>query len=180
MSSTEQFTEPATDNGPLVDDAVEVGEDLDFQRAWWRFEKIAWIVLSLVLIGDAAGLFGRGWLAKAEVTSPDQTLHVGYERIERAGTPSEMTLRIGSTAVHDGRVRLFVSESLLQQLGAQRIIPQPATSDVGPNGVTYTFPATGSPAIVGIELEPSFPGVHRIELSVPGAQPIEARIAVLP
>ena len=68
----------------------------------------------------------------------------------------------------------------MEGLGAQRIIPEPATSEVGVGGITYTFPATGSPAIVSIELQPIKPGFRTIQLRVPGAQPINASILVLP
>lgn len=180
MSSSEHITEPVIDRIPRVDDAVSVGEDLNFQRRWWQFEKVAWAVLVLVLIADALGVFGRGWLARAHRDATDGTLHVRYERVERAGTPSEITLEFGPAAVHDKTVRLFANETIVKQLGAQRIIPEPTVSEIGPDGITYAFSVSGSPAIARIALEPSFPGIHHIELRVPGADTIHASILVLP
>jgi hypothetical protein len=180
MPTKQPVAVPVLDSIPRVDDAVDVGEDLDFQRAWWRFEKIAWIFLAVVLIADAMGAFGRGWLARAERATSDGTLDVRYERVERAGTPSEMTMTFGGDAVHDGKVRLFASESVVKPLGAERVIPQPAISEVVPGGIMYTFPASGSPVIVSIALQPSFPGVHQVELHVEGAQTVHFPVAVLP
>ncbi len=79
-----------------------------------------------------------------------------------------------------GRIQLFSSESVVKALGAQRIIPEPAASQIGPGGITYTFAATGTPAVVSFSLEPSFPGIHEIELRIPGSEPVRARIVVLP
>jgi hypothetical protein len=180
MASSKPIAERVLDHIPRVEDAVSVGEDLDFQRRWWRFEKAAWIVLAVVLVADALGVFGRGWLARTQRDAADQTLHVRYERIERAGTPSEMTIEFGPAAIHDQKVRLFSSQTIVKQLGAQRIIPEPERSEIGSDGITYTFAVTGFPAIARIALEPSFPGIHHIELRVPGAAPVRASVVVLP
>jgi hypothetical protein len=180
MFSSKNIAERAIDDIPRVEDAVSVGEDLEFQRHWWRFEKAAWFLLVIVLIADALGAFGRGWLASAERRTADGTLRLRYERIERTGTPSEMTIEFGPSAIHDQKVQLFSSETIVKELGAQRIIPQPTLSEIGPGGITYTFPATGSPSTVSIALQPSFPGIHHLELRVPGSQPVRSRIVVLP
>jgi hypothetical protein len=180
MAAGEHIAERVMDHIPRVDDAVAVGEDLEFQRRWWRFEKAAWVLLVFILVADALGLFGRGWLARTQRDAADGTLHVRYERIERAGTPSEMTIEFGPNAVHEQKARLFSSDTIVKQLGAQRIIPQPVISEIAADGITYTFAVTGAPAIARIALEPSFPGVHHIELRVPGAEPVRASIVVLP
>jgi hypothetical protein len=180
MSSGHPIAERVLDQIPRVENAVSVGEDLDFQRRWWRFEKAAWFVLVLVLIADALGAFGRGWIARGERHTTDGTLRLQYERIERAGTPSNMLIMFGPSAVHDQKVRLFSSDAIVNELGAQRIIPQPTISEIGPGGITYTFRTSGSPAAVSIALQPSYPGIHRFEIEVPGGEPIRATIVVLP
>jgi hypothetical protein len=91
-----------------------------------------------------------------------------------------MTFHFTPAAIHDGQIELYVSEDVIKALGAQRISPQPKTSVLGDNGITYTFPATQAPATVEIEIEPSFPGVHRFRVQVAGGGPIEARVLVVP
>ena len=181
---SQPFTSPVTDSVPKVGDSVAVGEDLDFQRKWWRFERVVWIFFLFILVCDVMGLFGRGWLAKDRRSTPESALTVDYERIARASTPSVMTLRFGPEAIHDGNIRLYISDTLVKPLGAQRISPQPAVSAVGNDGITYTFAATQAPATVQIALEPSFPGAHpfRIELLNGAAiqDAIEAKIYVVP
>jgi hypothetical protein len=180
MPPSEPIAERVVDRIPSVDGAVAVGEDLDFQRRWWRFEKAAWLLLAVVLIADALGAFGRGWLAQAELTAADGSMRVRYERVERTGTPSEMTIEFGPSAVRDQKVRMFASQTTVKELGAQRVIPQPIASEIGPGGVTYTFSAAGSPATASIAMQPSFPGVHHIELRVLGSDPVRATIVILP
>ncbi len=165
---------------PKVDDTIAVGEDLEFQRRWWRFEHAIWAVFLTLLLADVLGLFGRGYLSKAELHAPDKTLFVKYERTERASTPSIMTIQFGPAAVHDGRVQLFVSESIVKELGNQRVSPQPATSVLSKDGITYTFPVLSSPAIVELAMQPSFPGIHGFTLQVPGSDAVHARVVVVP
>jgi hypothetical protein len=168
------------DTVPKLNNDVAIGEDIEFQRKWWRFEKAIWPILLLVVVFDLLGGFGRGWLAKARRTTGDGALTLDYERIERAGTPSIMTFHFGASAIRDGRIMLYVSDSVVKELGAMRISPQPAISSIGAGGVTYIFPTTGSPASVQIELQPSFPGVQKFRVQAEGGPAIDARIAVMP
>lgn len=178
MANT-NFTSQVEDSVPKVED-IAVGENLDFQRHWWRFERGIWTFFLLVLIADVLGLFGRGWLAKAQRTDDAHTVTLDYERVERASTPSIMTFHLMPSAIKNGKIELFVSEDVVRTLGAQRVSPQPESSTLGDGGVTYVFPATGVPATVEIQLQPSFPGFHRFRTQVSGGQPIEGSVAVVP
>ena len=62
---TDVETREIEDSVAKVNGEVAVGSDLDFQRKWWRFERVLWTVLTLIVILDALGFFGRGWFAKA-------------------------------------------------------------------------------------------------------------------
>ncbi len=157
-----------------------MGEDLKFQRRWWKFERGVWAFFGLIVLCDLLGLFGRGLLAKAERSTSDQSVEVHYDRIERANTPAILTVRFGPAAIRDGQVRLFVSTSVVKELGAQRVVPQPEASSIGPGGITYTFAITGLPATVEFALTPPYPGVHAFVLGVPGAEQVRAKVTVLP
>ncbi len=176
-----KLLDPVTgDEVPKLDNAIAVGEDLRFQERWWSFERIVWSVFLLIVVADMLGVFGRGWLSKAELHGSATGMDVKYERVERAMTPSVMTIDFRPEALHDGKVELFVSDSLFKELGNQRVVPQPERSSIGNGGITYTFAATGIPAEIQFAMEPSFPGVHRFHLQVPGLQRTGARIAVVP
>jgi len=178
--ANEFATKPVEDSIARVNGEVAVGEDLDFQRKWWRFENAAWLVFSLIIILDLAGLFGRGPLAKAERRSSDGTLDVKYERIERTDSPSILTLQFGAQAIQDGKIKLYISQSLVKGLGTQRVIPEPEITTVGKAGLTYTFSASEPPASVDLALEPSGPGIYDFVVGVVGDQPVHAKIFVVP
>jgi hypothetical protein len=173
-------TKPVEDSVSRVNDEIAVGEDLAFQRKWWRFESAAWVVFTLIIIFDLAGLFGRGPLANAERRSPDATIDVKYERIERMGTPSMLTIQLAQGTIHDRQVKLYVSQSLVKELGTQRIIPQPGDTSVGDAGLTYTFSASAPPATIEMALQPPGPGLYAFTVGVVGGSPVRARVFVFP
>lgn len=172
--------EPISDSITKVNDEIAVGSDLEFQRRWWKFEHAIWIVFVCIVILDLLGVFGRGWFANAERKTPDGSMDVKYERVERFRTPSILTIRFGPNAIHDGNIQLWASDSLTGPLGAQRVIPQPARSVIGEGGILYTVPATSEPASIKFALEPSSPGVCHLSLRVPGLDALNLAITVMP
>ena len=178
--ATKSFSSPVEDSIAKVNDEVAVGEDLDFQRKWWRFENAAWVIFTLIIVLDLAGLFGRGPIAKAERRSADGAIDVKYERIERTDSPSILTVQFAQSAIKNGKIHLYVSNSLVKQLGTQRVIPAPQETLVGEGGLTYTFPASLPPASVDLALQPSGPGIYDFAIGVAGSQPVRARVAVVP
>lgn len=177
--ATKSFPNPA-ESVAKVNDEVAVGEDLEFQRKWWRFENVVWIFFGLIIVLDLAGVFGRGPLAKAEHRMSDGTMEVKYERIERTDSPSIMTIHFGQSAIADGKIRLFISQTLVEGLGTQRVVPAPLSTEVGRGGLTYTFPASKAPASVALALEPAAPGAYNFSLGVVGAEQFHAKIFVVP
>jgi hypothetical protein len=180
MMANKAFSKPVEDSVGRVNEEVAVGEDLDFQRKWWRFENMAWAFFTLIIVLDLAGVFGRGPVAKAERRTADGSMDVKYERIERTDSPSIMTINFGPAAMHDGNIKLFVSTSLVKALGTQRVIPAPKDSVVGDGGITYTFPASKPPASVDLALQPAGPGIFDFVVGVEGAEQVRAKIAVVP
>lgn len=174
------FRQPLDDPVPKISDDIAVGEDLKFQRKWWTFERVIWSIFLVILICDLLGMFGRGWFAKAKASSTDGSVMIDYERIERASTPSIMTLHFGPAAVHDGRVEVTISESVVRELGAQRISPQPVISALGPTGLTYVWYTTATPATAEIALQPSRPGSYQFAIQRPGSQPLVRKVFVFP
>jgi hypothetical protein len=173
-------TKPVEDSVPKVNDEIAVGADLEFQRKWWRFEFGVWIVFTILVVMDLLGFFGRGYFANARAHTRDGSMDVKYERVERFSTPSLLTIHFGSSAVRDGKVQLRVSQSLVEELGAQRVVPQPAASAIGEGGLLYTFPATAIPASVQIALQPTRPGAFDLNLQVPGQDALKLKILVMP
>ena len=177
---TKPPTTSVTQSAPRVNNEIEVGEDLEFQRKWWRFENFAWILFTLIIVLDVAGLFGRGPIARAERRTADGTIDLKYERIERTDSPSILTIDFGPSAIHDGKIKLYVSESLVRGLGTQRVVPAPLETMIGDGGLTYTFSASKPPATVDLALQPSGPGIYHFTIGVVNDEPVQAKVFVVP
>lgn len=168
----ETATAPVEDSVAKVGNELAVGEDLEFQRRWWRFEKIVWLVFATVVVLDLAGVFGRGPAANARKVTADAAVNMQYERVERFSTPSILTLHMGNNAVKNGMIKLWVSDSVVKELGNQRIIPQPATSATGDGGILYTFPSGPDPNSIEFALQPAQPGLSHFTIRlVPDGNP---------
>ncbi len=173
-------TKPVSDSVPKVNDEIAVGSDLEFQRGWWRFERVSWIALAIIIALDVAGVFGRGPVAKAHQQLADGSMTVNYERIERFSTPSIMTVNFSQSAITDGKIQLWVSEVLVKGLGNQRIVPQPEKSAIGEGGIFYTFDATRQPASVEFALQPASAGRYHLTLRCPGHGELHPSVFVMP
>ncbi len=173
-------TTPITDSVPKVNNEIAVGDDLEFQYRWWKFEHAVWIVFVLIVIADLLGCFGRGWLANAEYKSPDGLTDIHYERVERFSTPSILTINFSPKAVKDGEIKLWASEEVVKPLGNQRVIPAPSKSALSHAGILYTFPASAVPSSVEFALEPASPGIYPVRFQVADAKPITLKIYVMP
>jgi hypothetical protein len=177
---TDTPTKPIEDSVGKVDDELALGADLPFQYKWWRFEFAVWIFFTILVVLDALGVFGRGYLAKADANATDGSMAIKYERVERYGTPSVLQVRIAPTAIRDGKVQLQVSKSLVGDLGNQRVVPQPEASTLNSDGILYTFPAGVGPVSCEFALQPSNRGMSDLTFQVPGSAPVNLKIFVMP
>ena len=173
-------TKPVEDSVAKINDELAVGSDLEFQRRWWRLERIVWILFGLFVLLDVLGCFGRGPVANAHQKTSDGAMSVKYERIERFSSPSILTVNFGQPAIHDEKVQLWVSDTLVKALGNQRVVPQPETSVLGQGGILYTFAATQTQASVEFALEPSGPGIYNLRMQVPNTEALNLKIYVVP
>jgi hypothetical protein len=106
---------------------------------------------------------------------------VKYERVERFGTPSVLTVTINTAVVQNGKVQLWVGDQLVKPLGNQRVIPQPDRSEIGNGGVLYTFPASPQgPASVEFQMQPSSMGKTELKMRIPGQSEVSLNIFVMP
>jgi hypothetical protein len=173
-------TKPIGDSIPKINNELAVGSDLEFQRRWWRWENRIWVLFAMIVVADVLGCFGRGPVAKAHARTSDGTMDITYERIERFSTPSILTVKFGPNAYREGKVQLWVSDSLVVELGNQRIVPQPDTSTLDGHGILYTFASAPHPDTIQFALQPTSPGIYPVTLRMPGAAEFNTKIYVMP
>jgi len=173
-------TAPVTDSVKKVNNEFAVGDDLEFQKSWQKFERGVWILLTIFILLSLAGVFGRGPLAQGHIQASDGSLRVDYERVQRFGTPSVLTIHFPPDVIHQGTVQLWASDTLVKPLGTQRVVPQPMKSVIGGGGILYSFPATTVPASIEFQTQPAALGFSDLIVRVPGKAEVKTRIFVVP
>jgi hypothetical protein len=112
----------------------------------WRVERMGWIMMAIILVAAAGGVFGHGALAKRTL-QPAPGLLVEYERFARAHSP--MILRISfARQPKGGVVSLWLSGDYLSKVEVGRITPEPDRSELTAGGVNYYFTARQGPSAI--------------------------------
>lgn len=115
-----------------------VEEDICLQRRIWRFERLGWYVLVLIVVMTLCGLFSNGLLSTTTVASQQRDLIVKYERFHRSGAVNTMVIKSHGEpgAVHT----LLIGSAQLEGFAIDSIQPQPIRSAGTRNGLKLTLP----------------------------------------
>lgn len=118
---------------------LEIDVDTRQQRRDWVIERLSWIVLTLLLIGIACGLFGRGGpLSTRTLVSTESGVEMQYERFIRYHSPDVLRMAINVVAPP---VRLKIDNAYLRHIQIDNIAPRPAQEISEDGAVTYVFEA---------------------------------------
>ena len=130
-----------------------------------------------IALAALAGVFGRGFVASAELRSPDGRLEVAYERVIRADVRTHLTVRLPSSS---GEVGIWVDRELLDHHELSALVPEPDRSISSSERITYYFRVEPGAAIEFI-LVPRQIGLRhwRVGLSSTRSM-LEIRCFVLP
>jgi hypothetical protein len=121
---------------------LEISQDIAYTRKVWRFERIGWGLLALLIIAALAGLFGNGPLSSAQAHSPGGWW-LEYERFGRRMSPLTLTLHFPADKLAE-QVRVQVDRQYLASCEIQQITPQPAETHLEQGSLVYFFPAAAS------------------------------------
>jgi hypothetical protein len=160
--------------------ALDVDQDLDFQRKDWVFERIGWGAMLLVVLASALGLLGRGPLSKVEARASDGSLRVQYGRLEHYTTPTHFTVLLPRAAATDTTVALWVSNEYLGGIRLDRVLPEPLRETSQANGTVFDLPVVGDSARVSFQFEHARVGSRPIEIGVPGHETLRLPQFVFP
>jgi hypothetical protein len=165
-----------------VDGELDVGEDIDFERRWWRFERAAHVVQGLLLVAGLAGVFGRGPVSETDAPSDGQRLRVHYERVARFRTPTILDVTIEKPALADSTARIWISQKYLDAVPVSRTMPQPREVILAAHGQIYVFPVAhaADSAQLRFYLEPGRIGSQQGAIGTAGTRPVAFSQIVLP
>lgn len=110
----------------LVSRSHPIREDMPMQQRVWRFERVGWYVLLVIVLLALAGLFGNGPLSDAVTVSPDGRVRVEYQRLSRSGTTDNLYITVQGEPGQPVTVEL--DGSLLRTASIETMQPEPQRS----------------------------------------------------
>ena len=122
----------------MKDRQYPVAEDIALQRKVWRFERVGWYVLLVVVALTLLGLFSRGPLSSTSATSAQGDLSVEYERFHRSGGANPMVIEVRGQPGQT--VTVVLGRALMEGFSVDSIQPQPVNSMGTPQGLALTLP----------------------------------------
>jgi hypothetical protein len=158
-----------------INDELEVGYDADFEARWRHIELASHGCMLVVVAAALVGLFGRGPLSHRTHQSDDGRLAVDFEPIARYGTSTQITLHLSPDAQGAGKsgtARVFMNSALIEPMGLQQVIPEPASSAAVAGGTALVFnvPEEKSPVAVRFVVKPNNVGPIRLEARQGGSR----------
>ncbi|MFP3678538.1 MULTISPECIES: hypothetical protein [Pseudomonas] len=101
-------------------------EDMSYQMKVWRFERIGWYLLVLLMVCGLIGLFSRGLLSTRDVNSMDGSVRVEYEMFHRNGSMNSMKISVNGKP--ETQIELDLSGEMLEGFSIESLQPEPLRS----------------------------------------------------
>jgi hypothetical protein len=164
-----------------LSDELEGDQRDSVLRREWRFERLGWAVLALILVAGAAGVLGDGVVAAASARSTDGTAVLRYDRIIRRDAPTELELRLTAAPGADSLVVVSLAEDYLAAVNVERVVPEPAMVRASSGRVDHHLLRLdrSRPMVVRVSVRANTVGAHHSVLGVDG-RVLSFRQLVLP
>jgi hypothetical protein len=154
------------------------GDDPEFQKRQWFYQRCGWILLLLLLAAAATGFLGPG-LYSSRGRSGDG-FAMKYDRVLRCQTPGSFAVDLAA-AFPDEIIEVQLTEAYLDKIAVENVVPEPEQSGISSGFIYWKFERARQ---VGAErlyfdIRPRRPGVVNATISVQG-RPLTFRQLILP
>jgi hypothetical protein len=162
---------------------LELGEDPEFQRRFWRIQNAGLVVMGLFLLAGALGIFGgAGPLASTTSASDHSQLTISHPRFLRNRAPIDLDIHVQPGALHQSHAEIEVDLTYIQQFDILNINPEPVEMLGGPESIIYVFKMvdTDQTMQVTFHMQPERSGLVTARIGQPGEPDIEFRQLIYP
>lgn len=161
-----------SDNADMRSREHPIREDMTYQLKVWRFERVGWYVLVLVVLMGLMGVFSRGLLSSRDVRSEDGNVRVDYEMFHRNGSTNSMKITLSSTP--DSQAELELAGQLLEGFSIETLQPEPLRSRSSSHGIRLWLQTDlDGQATLYITLRGDGLGLYRSEILSPGTNSVK-------
>jgi hypothetical protein len=135
---------------------LDVQQELDFQRRVWKWQRVCWVLMALLILSTLLGLFGQGLLSDAVAGDRSAPLWLEYNRFGRLhAETTELRVHLGAGVARDGEVRFWLGREYLEGVKILQVTPRPERVEVGADRFTFVFHAAelSAPTVLTFYLE---------------------------
>jgi hypothetical protein len=132
------------------DTALEIDDDLEHQRHAWRFQRVGWIAIGVLLLAAVLGLFGKGPLSRSVIADSRHRIIIEYDRIARYETAFRLVIQLEALPESPRTARLWIDPRYARSLRIEQIAPDADRTETGADGLTYVFHVSAAPAIITV------------------------------
>jgi hypothetical protein len=126
-----------------VDNPLQLNEDIGLHIKGWKIQRIAWIVIIILLVLAALGLFGTGPLSHRTVSKNGDTLK--YEHFGRFQSQTELEFTVNK---ENGVTQVVFPQAYIDNFQIERITPLPEKTEMLHRSIVYTFDITDRGKII--------------------------------
>jgi hypothetical protein len=161
---------------------LDIDQDLAFQKRAWVAQRIAWVLMALVLLAALLGLLGGGPLSKATSGGEGGPLQVEYLRLARHRAPATLQIRLAPGTAPQSEARVWLDQTYLEGITIETVFPEPQSVEAGPERVTYVFKLEqpGQPATITFSLLHETSGLQQARVGLADREPVTFRQFIYP
>jgi hypothetical protein len=119
-----------------------------FQEWTWKVERVAWVLMALLVLASALGLLGEGPIGKTRLGDPSR-LQIELQRVTHVDTPTRIHVRLAT----EGPFSIQLPYSYLSRVEISRIVPEPERVESADGLVTYSFSGRQGTADIHFDLQ---------------------------
>ncbi|MHC2992572.1 hypothetical protein OB13_13630 [Pontibacter sp. HJ8] len=145
---------------------LEIDEDSAFAKSTWTAERVAWVLIGVLLLAVLLGFTGNGGVTginKRTAGSQATGIAVEYDRYLRREAPSEIKVILSGTS-SEATKELQFNQDFYDQVHVEQVIPEPTEVSTHENGITYKFAGTAPIMPIIFYLQPKHMGTHEIHV----------------
>ncbi|MNS34967.1 hypothetical protein D3C72_671070 [compost metagenome] len=157
---------------------LQVDQDMDHQRRWWRIQRVARYALGAFLAIGAVGALGHGPVAAAKAGA--EPLQVEYQRLVRHSTSTQVSFLV--TPGPDKQASFWLGNAVFDSAQVLGVIPEPERREVASDRIVFHFAATetGEPVTIRFDLQLTGYGPLAFRAGVPGGAELAWTAFVFP
>jgi hypothetical protein len=147
---------------------LEIDQDIAFQKHEWQVQRVAWVVMALIVLLAALGLFGTGLLSSASASDPNGVLTVDYQRFIRHDGRTTLTVNVAPELVTGDSVEIWLAADYHADVQIEQISPEPQEVRTDGDRLIYVLAVEGvtGPLELSFALRPQAIGRVSVEVGL--------------